>query len=71
MMDRTLLLTIVLSHKFYSSNVNLTPESVKYNYEKKYPQKLLVYLAISPEGVSMQYFFPSGLAVNKEIYLEK
>ena len=28
---------------FYSSNVNSTPESVKYKYQEKYPQKLLFY----------------------------
>ena len=49
---------------FYSSNVYSMPESVKYKYQKKYPQKLLVYLAFSPKGVSKPYTVPSGLAVN-------
>jgi hypothetical protein len=55
---------------FYSSNVNLTPDNVKYKFQEKYPEKLLVYLAISPKGVSKPFFVPSGLAVNQKVYLE-
>ena len=54
----------------YFIQVTLTPENVKYKFQEKYPQKLLVYLAISPKGVSKPFFVPSGLAVNQKVYLE-
>ena len=54
---------------FYSNNVHKTPEAVKYKYKSKYEQKIMVWLAISPKGVSSLYFVPSGLAVNQEVYL--
>lgn len=55
---------------FYSSDVERTPDIVKYNYQEKYPPKLLVWLAISPKGVTEPYFRPSGLAVNADTYIE-
>jgi len=56
---------------FYSSNLNLTPESVSSNYRSKYEPKLLVYILISPRGMCKPYFRPSGLAVNQDVYLEE
>ncbi len=54
---------------FYSSDVSKTPESVKNKYVKKFEEKLMVWLAISPRGISKPYFVPSGLAVNQHVYL--
>lgn len=53
---------------FYSDNLNITPDSVKYNLREKYPPKLLVWLAISPKGVTKPYFRKSGNAVNQDVY---
>ena len=41
-----------------------------FDFKTKYEKKLLVWLCISPKGVSKPYFLPSGLAVNQEVYLE-
>ena len=41
--------------RFYSSNRNLTPETVKQDQQEKYPKKLLVWLAVSPKGVSKPF----------------
>jgi hypothetical protein len=56
--------------RYYSSNKILTPDNVKFYYKRKYEPKLLVYLCISPRGVSKPYFRESGLAINQEVYLE-
>jgi DNA-binding MarR family transcriptional regulator len=56
--------------RYYSSNKSLTPDNVKFYYKQKYEPKLLVYLCISPRGVSKPYFRESGLAINQEVYLE-
>ena len=56
---------------FYSSNVSKTPESVKNKYVKKFEEKLMVWVAISPRGMSEPYFVPNGLSVNQYVYLEE
>ena len=56
---------------FYSDNVDKTPASVKNKFKSKYEKKLMVWLAISPKGLSNLYFVPNGLAVNQEVYLNE
>lgn len=56
--------------RFYSSDVERTPDTVKNNYREKYPPKLLVWLAISPKGMTQPVFRQSGLAVNSDAYLQ-
>lgn len=56
--------------RFYSDNIEKTPDSAKYNEVQKYPPKLLVWLAISPKGTSKPWFRKSGLAINQNTYLE-
>lgn len=53
---------------FYSSDVCATPSEVKFKTKKKYEEKVLVYLIISPAGVSKPYIIPSGMAINKQRY---
>lgn len=55
---------------FYSDDISKTPDKVKYDFRKKYPSKLLVWIAISPKGIAKPIFRPSGLAINAEGYLE-
>ena len=59
------------SHIFYSSDTNLTAENVKYSKKAKYEKKIMIWIAISPMGVSQPYYVPSGMAINKETYLKK
>lgn len=56
--------------RFYSDDISKTPDRVKYAYAKKYESKLLVWLAVSPKGVTKPYFSPSGLAIDQHRYLE-
>jgi transposase len=55
---------------FYTDNLNKTPDNVKYNYKEKYPDKLLVWLAISPKGMTKPIFRKSGNAINQDVYLQ-
>lgn len=55
---------------FYFQNANdPIEESVKYVEHTKFPKKVLLWLAISPRGMSNPVFFESGLAVNAERYM--
>lgn len=56
--------------RFYSSNRSETPNEVKYDRQAKFEPKLLVWLAISPKGVSKPYFCRSGLAIDQYVYLD-
>lgn len=56
---------------FYTSDVNTCPSSVKFAPKAKFEPKILLWLAISPKGISNAYFVPSGLAINKEVYLRE
>jgi hypothetical protein len=55
---------------FYSDNVNMTPDSVKYNYKQKYPEKLLTWIAMAPNGMTKPIFRKSGNAINQDTYIE-
>ena len=55
--------------RFYSDDINKTPDEVKYAHRQKFESKLLVWLAISPKGVTKPFFAPSGMAINQNTYL--
>jgi len=56
---------------FYSSDINATLIDVKVKRKAKFEQKLLVWVALSPKGLSRHYIVPSGQAINEEIYINK
>ena len=53
---------------FYSNNKDLAPANIKFKKVAKFEYKLLVYIVISPRGVSEPFIQPSGNAVNQFIY---
>lgn len=57
--------------RFYSDDLEKTPDDVKNKYKAKYEEKVLCYLAISPRGSSKALFFKSGLAVNQYVYKDE
>ena len=63
--------SIAGNDRFYSNNLQTTPNHIKYKHKAKYEQKLLVWIALSPRGMSKPYFAPSGLAINKFDYVGK
>jgi len=56
--------------RFYSNDLSKTPEDVLYKSVRKYEPKLLVWLAISPQGVSKPFIAKSGMAIDQERYLD-
>jgi len=56
---------------YYTSNPDETPEQVKLKRKAKYEPKLLVWAALSPNGISRPYIVPSGQAINKDVYIAK
>ncbi|KAL4465572.1 hypothetical protein ABPG72_014021 [Tetrahymena utriculariae] len=56
---------------FYSDDKQKTPYQVKVKAQAKFEQKILVWIAISPRGISKPFFAESGLAINQDVYREK
>jgi hypothetical protein len=56
---------------YYSNDVSETPDDVRCKEKKKFEQKLLVWLAISPKGMSQVFITRSGQAVNQDVYREE
>ena len=46
-------------------------KSVKNKYKSKYEEKILVWIAISPLGISKPYFRKSGYAINRYVYRDE
>jgi CTP-dependent riboflavin kinase len=63
--------TLAGNDRFYSDEVEKTPYDVRNKFKAKYEPKLLVWLAISPRGLSRVRFFKSGLAINQNIYRDE
>jgi len=57
--------------RFYSDNLNTTPNNIKHYYKSKYDDKVLVWIVISPKGASTPFFRKSGLAINQNVYRNK
>ena len=54
-----------LNDNFYSNIKDLPPASITFKKEANFEEKLLVYIVISPRGVSEPFIQPSGNAVNQ------
>lgn len=54
---------------FWSSDPGNAPDHVKFKTKKKFEPKILVWLAISPRGISKPFFATRGLAVDQKVYL--
>ena len=56
---------------YYTNYRTQTPDDVKHFNKAKYEPKVVVWIAISPKGLSKPYFRPSGIAINQEVYLNE
>ena len=56
--------TLPRKDRFYSNNVQLTPDHLKCKYQTKYEPKVMLWMAISSLGMSKPCLSQSGLAVN-------
>jgi len=55
----------------WTRDMNSAPNEVKIKTKQKFEPKLMVWLAISPRGISQPFIVPSGLAVNQKVYLKE
>ena len=51
--------------------MNSAPNDVKIKTKQKFEPKLMVWLTISPRGISQPFIVPSGLAVSQKVYLKE
>lgn len=56
---------------YYSHPCLEVPDSVAYRPKQKYPDKVMVWCAISPKGVSEPYIVKSGNAVSAPVYIQQ
>ena len=63
--------TINGNNHYYSNDKNLVSPKVRYRMVKKFEPKLLVWIAISRFGISKPLIRKSGLAIDKETYIEE
>ncbi|CAG0879817.1 unnamed protein product [Darwinula stevensoni] len=62
--------TISGNQTFYTSDINATPPSVKFSPKTKFEKKVLVWIAIGPNGMSEPLIKESKFAINGQVYLE-
>ena len=53
---------------FYLDIIDFTPANVKFRRKHKYEKKLLVWIAMSPRGISEPFIMASGNAVDQFVY---
>jgi len=56
---------------FYTKDVSTAPADVKYTKKRKFEQKVLVWIAMSPKGLSRALIKKSGYAINANRYLKE
>ena len=60
-----------LNNNYYTHPSLELPDTIKYHPKAKYPQKVLVWVAISEKGISEPYIAPSGNAVTAAVYIKE
>ena len=60
--------TINGNDNFYSDNLDFAPAKVKFRRKHKYEKKLLVWIAMSPRGISEPFIMASGNAFDQFVY---
>lgn len=56
---------------FYTKDVSGTPATVKFSKKAKFEQKVLVWIAIGPQGMSQCFIRKSGYAITAKRYLNE
>ena len=63
--------TINGNDNFYSDNIDFAPAKAKLRRKHKYEKKLLVWIAMSPRGISEPFIMASGNAVDQFVYRDR
>ena len=58
-------------NRYYTFDTSSAPENIKFIQKQKFESHLLVWLAISPRGISNPYIRRSKIAIREEIYLKQ
>ena len=56
---------------FYSNDVSKTSDYLKYYNKVKYEKRVMVWVAISPKGMTPVFIMLNGQGVNEHIYKEE
>lgn len=56
---------------FYTSDISTCPNNIKFSPKAKFEPKILLWIAISPKGISKPFIAPSGLAINQDVYIKE
>jgi hypothetical protein len=56
---------------FYTSDKSTAPNEIKYAMKKKFEDKVLVWVAISEQGLSKHYVHRSKIAISSDIYIKE
>ena len=59
------------NYRYYSSDTSSAPKNIMFIQKQKFEPHLLVWLAISPRGISYPYIHRSKIAIREEIYLKQ
>jgi hypothetical protein len=62
---------LVGNDRYYTSDKSTAPVDIKYKFKMKYEPKVLVWVAISANGISNHYVHTSKNAINHEIYIKE
>ena len=62
---------IASNRSYYTTNPSATPSHIKFKRRMKFAPKLLVWMAISPKGISRVYLHRSKTAIGTETYLNE
>jgi hypothetical protein len=60
---------LATNSRYYCKKGEKASANIKFNRKSKFPKRYLVWLAISPKGISKSFFTPRNLSINSETYL--
>ncbi|CAF4079490.1 unnamed protein product [Rotaria sp. Silwood1] len=63
--------SVAANRGFYTSDPNTAPPEIKFKRSKKFEPKVLVWVAISENGISTPFFSYQQQAINQATYLNK
>ena len=58
------------NNRYYSSDTSSAPENIMFIQKQKFEPHLLVWVAISPRGISNPYIHRSKIAIREEIFFK-
>ncbi|CAF4807446.1 unnamed protein product, partial [Rotaria sp. Silwood2] len=63
--------SVAANRGFYTSDKDITPPEIKFRRSQKYEPKILVWTALSENGISKPFFAKQQQSINEAIYLKE